>query len=208
MGLADAVIGHYRDKKWDLFLKLLRPDANCKVLDVGFSEYEYRSTDNLIEKRYPHPEKITALGIVEPVEFSRKYPNVKTVVYDGKTFPFKNEEFDVCYSNAVIEHVGGTVSQAHFLKEMKRVSKRSFVTTPNKLFPVEVHTRVLFLHWLPRRFFDAFLKLIGKEWATGGYMNLLTFKELKKLMGFAGISKYKIIRNKVLFFTAEFIVVF
>jgi len=202
------LISYFRSKKWDLFLEILRPTANCKVLDVGFSESEYRPTDNLIEKKYPYPERLTALGIQKPAEFSRRYPKVKAVTYDGNIFPFKRHDFDLCWSNAVIEHVGDRRSQAQFLKEIKRVSKRSFVTTPNRLFPIEVHTRVLFLHMFPKRLFDEFLKFVGKEWATGHYMNLLTYNDLKSLMRMAGIWDYRVIRNKLLFFTVELIVVF
>ncbi len=33
---------------------------------------------------------------------------------------------------------------------MDRVATRVFVTTPNRFFPLEVHTLVPFAHWLPR----------------------------------------------------------
>ena len=35
------------------------------------------------------------------------------------------------------------------MHELCRVSKRVFVTTPNRMFPLEVHTLLPFVHWLP-----------------------------------------------------------
>jgi len=37
-----------------------------KVLDVGFLDLEYSSTYNFIEKHYPYPERLTALGVQVP----------------------------------------------------------------------------------------------------------------------------------------------
>ena len=63
--------------------------------------------------------------------------------------PFADGEFDIVFSNAVIEHVGGREQQRRFVEESLRVARRAFVTTPNRWFPVEVHTRLPLVHWLP-----------------------------------------------------------
>ena len=53
------------------------------------------------------------------------------------------------FSNAVIEHVGGRERQRQLVSEAIRVGRRVFITTPNRRFPVEVHTRLPLVHWLP-----------------------------------------------------------
>jgi len=54
--------------------------------------------------------------------------------------------------------------------ELARVARHVFVTTPNRFFPIEVHTLLPFAHWLPTplreqairsRGFDATLDLLG-----------------------------------------------
>ncbi len=115
-------------------------------------------------------------------EFSKRYPKVNTVVYKGDKFPFKDKEFDICWCNAVLEHVGERSRQEKFLKEVRRVAKSSFVTTPNRYFPVELHTRIPLLHYLPKGIFDIILKRVGKKWATENYMYLLSLKDIKKLL--------------------------
>ncbi len=95
------------------------------------------------------------------------------------------------------------------MKEIKRVSRKAFITTPNRNFPIEVHTRTPFLHmFLPRHVFHKYLSMTGKGWAAGDYMNLLSHEDLTKMLGEAGIENYKIIKNKLFFFTLDFVIIF
>jgi ubiquinone/menaquinone biosynthesis C-methylase UbiE len=177
------------------------------VLDVGFCNQETVETDNFIEKHYPYPRMLTALGTETPTIFRDRYPEVNCIQYDGTTFPFRNASFDVCWSNAVIEHVGDRTAQLRFLREISRVAQQAFITTPNKFFPIEVHTLTPFLHLLPKPVFDSYLRKIGKAWATGEYMNLLSLGDLRRLLHQADITDFKILKNKLLGFTLDFVVV-
>ena len=208
MSLALKISSFNRDRKWNLFLKEIAPTEDTQILDVGFNEIEYHSTDNYLEKHYPYLENLTALGMDEPNQFKQKYPQVNAIQYDGNTFPFADNEFDVCWSNAVIEHVGQRDKQLYFLKEIKRVAKKAFITTPNRYFPVEPHTRTPLLHYLPKSIFDKYLTMTGQEWAAGDYMYMMSENELKTLLANAGITDYKIINNKLGGFTLDFVVIF
>lgn len=208
MSMANNISAYNRKRKWELFMRLVAPTENMRILDVGFSDNEYSSADNYLEKHYPYPEKITALGVVAPVKFRERYPRVMAVQYDGNVFPFESKSFDVCWSNAVIEHVGDRDRQLFFLKEIQRVAGRAFITTPNRYFPVEVHTRLPFLHYLPKNWFDRCLHFLGKAWAAGNYMHLLSHSDLNRLLGKAGIPEYSIVRNRLAGFTMDFAVVF
>jgi len=207
MTLAYTISARNRDKKWKIFLTEMRPLPESTILDAGFSDKEYSATDNYLEKNYPFPQKITALGIDEPTDFLKHYPKIEAIQYDGHHFPFSINSFDIVWSNAVLEHVGSREKQVLFLKEISRVGHRAFITTPNKCFPIELHTRIPFLHWLPKSWFDKILRSLGKSWATGDYMNLLTLKNLKQLLKDANITHYKIIKNRFLGFTMNFIVI-
>jgi hypothetical protein len=90
----------------------------------------------------------------------------------------------------------------------KRVSKRAFITTPNRFFPIEPHTRTPLLHYLSKKIFDEYLDFMGKGWAARDYMYLLSRSELSTLCVDAGIPDYKIINNRLAGFTLDFVVLF
>jgi Methyltransferase domain len=144
-----------RRHKLKLFHDFMQPTAHTTVVDVGvadtsFGEGEGQTlTHNFFEALYPWPERITAVGNVPLANFTKAFPQIRTVVADGRELPFGDGEFDVAFSNAVVEHVGGREDQERFCHELARVATRVFVTTPNRLFPVDPHTLRPFVHWLP-----------------------------------------------------------
>lgn len=208
MSLASDISRWNRQRKWEIFKRHFSIESSTTILDVGYNEVEYSSHDNYLEKQYPYQKNITALGLNDPNEFKKRYPEVNAVSYDGTVFPFSDKSFDICWSNAVIEHVGDRIRQLFFLKEIRRVANRAFITTPNKWFPIELHTRIVLLHYFPKRIFDIILRFFNKQWAAGDYMHLLGIRDIKKLLKEAGIEEYTIIRNRLFFFTLDFIVVF
>jgi SAM-dependent methyltransferase len=175
MRLVDAVSLRSRRRKLRLFLEELRPSAQTTVLDVGVDEVGFGGeggesgcrTHNFFEELYPWPHRITALGLHDGEGFRRAYPGVDYVQGDACALPFPDGAFDVVFSNAVIEHVGGAERQRAFVSEALRVGRRVFVTTPNRWFPVEVHTRLPLVHWLPdaaaHRAYDLARRPWGKE---------------------------------------------
>jgi ubiquinone/menaquinone biosynthesis C-methylase UbiE len=69
---------------------------------------------------------------------------------DGCQLPFRDQSFEIVFSNSVIEHVGAPDQQRRFANEIRRVGKSYWVQTPNRRFPVEQHLLTPFVHWLPR----------------------------------------------------------
>jgi SAM-dependent methyltransferase len=170
--LADAVSLRSRKRKLRLLLDELRPTAETTVLDVGADELAFGEGDgcttlNFFEELYPWPERITALGLQDGSGFRARYPHIDYVQGDACALPFGDDAFDIVFSNAVIEHVGGRERQQRFVLEAVRVGRRVFLTTPNRAFPLEVHTRLPFVHWLPdslsHRVYDAVGKGFAKE---------------------------------------------
>ena len=142
-----------RERKLQLFFERLAPGPETSIVDVGVTDSGVAGaygTDNFLEASYPWPERITAVGVTALDSFAAAFPQVRTVVADGRSLPFADREFDVAFSNAVVEHVGRRDDQIRFVHELCRVAERVFVTTPNRWFPVEVHTLLPLAHWLPR----------------------------------------------------------
>lgn len=190
-------MGWSRERKFEQFLSLTKPPKDSTILDVGVADREYSPFDNYLEKRYPYPHKITALSINPLREFRRRYPPVKTVAYRGGQFPFKDNEFSIVLSNAVLEHVGGEEKQLFFIREMRRVGHQFYFTTPAKEFPIELHTNYPFIHWLSKNTFDKIVTWLGKGWASGDYMNLLRKRDLEDLLKVDNVREFKILTHRL-----------
>jgi SAM-dependent methyltransferase len=61
---------------------------------------------------------------------------------------FRDQQFDVAFSNAVINLMPSWEDQFRMAREMMRVGKRYFVESPNKYFPIDWRTLVPFFHFL------------------------------------------------------------
>jgi SAM-dependent methyltransferase len=168
--LADRVSLRSRRRKLGLFLETMQPTPETTVLDVGADDAVFGAaggcgTLNFFEELYPWPERITALGLSSGDTFRTRYPQVSYVQGDALALPFEDDAFDVYFSNAVLEHVGGRERQERFVREALRVASRVFVTTPNRWFPLEVHTRLPLVHWLPEPLAHRGYDLARKPWA-------------------------------------------
>jgi 2-polyprenyl-3-methyl-5-hydroxy-6-metoxy-1,4-benzoquinol methylase len=183
--LAARVSMWNRTRKMELFLRAVAPTAETRVLDVGAGDTGFATesglaaSHNFFEAMYPWPERITAVSDVPLPHFAEEFPQVETVTADGRELPFPDGAFDVAFSNAVVEHVGGREDQRRFLHELCRVAPRVFVSTPNRWFPVETHTLVPLAHWLPRGPREKIFHALGREAWRG--VELLGPRELLDL---------------------------
>jgi ubiquinone/menaquinone biosynthesis C-methylase UbiE len=193
-----------RQKKLAHFYTLCPSEA--KVLDVGVSNIEHNDQINIFlhEFRFSS-DKYTGLAIENMDKIRQQNPDKRFVEYPGGVFPFSDKEFDWVFSNAVIEHVGDRDDQILFLNEMMRVSKNVYFTTPNKFFPVESHTNILFLHW-SNNIFYRWCKKHNPYWSSSNLL-LLDFNGLDELMKKSTAAIYKIYKNRIMGLTMTFSVV-
>jgi len=174
-----------REKMYRLFDKRLKPQAHHSILDLGTTPDTKLAESNYFEQRYPYPQQLTIASIEDCQNVVEKY-SLKEFVYNysGKPLPFNDKQFDILYCSAVLEHTGTRQDQKLFLDECRRVAHKCFITTPNRYFPIEMHSFIPFLHWLPWPVFQKILKVLGKQFLADIHnLNLLSKADVQKLLG-------------------------
>lgn len=181
--LASRISLHVRRKMFRLFMEALKPAANTTILDVGVTSDSSHAESNYFEKLYPYPNQITCVGTEDGSHLMKEYPGLCYLqVVPGQRLPFNDREFDIVFSNAVLEHVGSRGEQARFVAELRRVSKAFFITTPNRWFPFEHHTGLPFLHYLPPALFRGLIRNTRyRYWADEANLNILTASSMANL---------------------------
>jgi hypothetical protein len=181
--LAARVAVHARRRMFDRFLAVtaIRPEET--LLDVGATSDRTYEGSNYLEAWYPHKGRITAAGLDDAAFLEQLHPGLTFRRIEAGPLPFADRSFDVVHSSAVLEHVGSAWRQQEFLGELARVARRVvFVTTPNRWFPIEVHTQFPLLHWLPK---PAFRRLLAGTrhgfFAREENLNLLGRGELARM---------------------------
>ena len=133
-----------RLRRFAFFKELLQTVPRpLRILDVGGTREYWQEMGFIGEPGVQitllnvRPQRVTAHGL-------------SAVVGDATHMPFVQErEFEVVFSNSVIEHLGDRERQRQMAEEVRRVGQRYFVQTPNYFFPIEPHFVFVGFHWLP-----------------------------------------------------------
>ena len=133
-------LGKWREKRFQLFLIVTKPSKKYNLLDVGGYPGNWGKNSHYFNT-------ITCLNLTK--ENNSAIPNLTTVQGDGRQLDFDDQQFDIVFSNSVIEHVGSFEDQKKFSEEILRVGRKVWVQTPAKGFFFEPHFLFPFFHWLP-----------------------------------------------------------
>lgn len=136
---------HFRPKRKKAFMALFPEVAQgASVLDVG-------GTAGWWKEDFPGKVNVSIVNVDDDLKQDVVRSGFRFYQADGRDLPFEAKQFDLTFSNSVIEHVGDFQDQARFAAEAMRCSKKLYLQTPNKWFPVEPHLMTVFVQWLPNR---------------------------------------------------------
>ncbi len=176
-----------RENMYRHFLQTMQPKPDDKIVDFGVSMHE-TDVANALEKNYPHPENITCVGLGDGEAVHQAYPQVSYVQIEaGAKLPFADHEFDIAYSNAVLEHVGSRAAREQILAELSRIAKTVYICVPNRWFPIEHHTAIPLLHYFPR-LFRAFTRG-GKleHWSSSETLQFISKADIARVFAVNGL---------------------
>ena len=198
-----------RNEFFNLFLINNNYSKDKSIIDIG-STPSVEKEQNIFLENIKDNQNVTCLSNQDCRILQKKYKNIKKVIIgDARNTLLKGNSFDIVHSNATIEHVGSFENQVLFVREMLRISKESvFIQTPNRLYPLDFHTILPFIHWLPKKIHRKILKFLNKDfYSKEENLNLLSIKDLKKICKILKIKKYKILKYKLFFFTSNLIMI-
>jgi hypothetical protein len=144
------------------FMARMRPEPGTRILDLGGAPGIWQHVEV--------PLRITILNLdasmLVPIAGMRH--EVSFVEGDACAVRgYRRGEFDIVFSNSVIEHVGPEEKQEAFAREVRGLGRRYWVQTPSRWFPIEAHNGMPFWWFYPesvRRHFIAKWKSPLPEW--------------------------------------------
>lgn len=212
-----------RSKRAALFRNLFVVDTATRILDLGSENGS--NIRSVLEGTEASPENIYIADIDETLvrEGAKLYGYIPVPINETQKLPFPDQFFDIVYCSSVIEHVtvpkedvwrvySGSQfracaqrNQRRFAEEVKRVGKNYFVQCPYKHFPIESHSWLPFVAWLPRWLLISLLRVTNTFWVkrTNPDWYLLNQRELMALFDNA-----KCIREKSFGFTKSIMAVY
>lgn len=130
----------WRDRRMRLCRELMGFDQHSRILDVG------GTFDLWADDRDGHNVTLLNLPkIASELNALAKFDKC-VLVGDICRMPDLPRDFDMVFSNSVLEHVGSARRQQQYADAIRR-SKAYWVQVPAPSFPIEVHCRKL-LWWL------------------------------------------------------------
>jgi len=132
-----------RRKRMKRFVEIMGVKAHDRILDLGGHPEIWSFVDI--------PLDITILNL--PGAILARGSALHRIAYvEGDACDVKGYargDFDIVYSNSVIEHVGARTKQVDFATVVRRLSSRFWVQTPAKWFPIEAHCGMPFWWFYP-----------------------------------------------------------
>lgn len=134
-----------RAKRFEFFKEFCSDfQKPLKIIDLGGSDYHWRNSDFKNNKDY----HITIVNT--ETQNLQDFRNVSFIKLDIKDLKFFDDrEFDIVYSNSVLEHINNSEDQKKLAEEIKRIGRHYFIQTPNYYFPMEPHFLFPFFHFFP-----------------------------------------------------------
>ena len=167
-----------------LLKKFLNDVEINDVLDIGTTEDNKNSSSNYLIKNLGNYKIFKSISdqVINSSFFSKTLK--KSITDEFTKVEINGFQSDLVISNATIEHVGSFENQIKMCNNIVNLSKKYFIIiTPNRFHPFEFHTKIPFIHWLPKKLYRGILNLIGFSFfAQEKNLNLLSEYDFRLIM--------------------------
>ena len=204
----DSVITKKRLEIIDVINQLIIFNNIKNVLDIGTTSDDENPNSNLIVKNLKNINNFYSISNQSINSPFFKKTLKKSIVDNLDEKEIEEFKSDLVLSSATIEHVGSFENQKMMIKNMiKLTEKMLIITTPNRFHPVEFHTKIPFIHWLPKKVHRKILKFLNLSfYSKEENLNLLSEADFINLAEGERI-KYEFRFINLLFFKSNLIFV-
>jgi hypothetical protein len=124
--------------------KLASEKDTCQILDIGGDIAYWKHVGWTSDNCHIH-----LLNLYDnPIE-EKDSNRFHSITGNALAMPFQKGEFDLIFSNSVIEHVGSYENQKKFAEEVTRLCDRYIIQTPSLWFPLEPHSLIPLFQFIP-----------------------------------------------------------
>ena len=143
----ESFVNQFRKKRFQLLITRIEEiikGNNFKILDIGGDIQYWKNIGWKHSACKIHLLNLYKIEIPlnENCQFSSEIGNALDL-------PYQKKEYDLVFSNSVIEHVGSYQNQKRFANEVMRVSENYIIQTPSLWFPLEPHSLLPFFQFIP-----------------------------------------------------------
>ena len=179
------------------------------ALDIGSTDDNNFESSNFLIKNINNIKHYKSLSnqVITDKFFSSSL--IKSITDNLSAEEVDKFKSDLVISNATIEHVGSLEDQIKMISNVIRLSKKIFIiTTPNRFHPIDFHTKLPLIHWLPKKIHRKLLNMLNLNFfAKEDNLNLMSENDLKKALTNQNIKKYKIFHIRLFGFKSNFLVI-
>ena len=175
-------------KKRNEFISIIRKEIKINkikiknILDIGSAD-ENSKIANYVVKNLNISKKINSITNKKIISNLFNKILIKSITKDFNNNQIIRYRADLVISNATIEHVGKFNNQKKMLINIGKLTKKIFfLCTPYRFFPIEVHTKIPLLHFLPKHIFRKILKILKLNfYSKEENLNLLSICDIRKI---------------------------
>lgn len=202
-----------RQRRAKMFLDHFDLTSETKILDLG--GWNGVHIHAVLENSPVQPANVYIADIDGQAvqQASERFGFVPVVIPEAGPLPFPDKFFDIVFCSSVIEHVtvpkdsvwtlvSGRIfreeaqrHQGEFAREIIRLGNGYFVQAPYRWFPIETHSWLPFVSYLPRRLQVPLLRFTNRYWVkqTSPDFYLPTVKDMQRYFPEANILEERVL---------------
>jgi hypothetical protein len=143
-----------RERRWELLTRRFPDLGDMRVIDLGGTTWDWTlGLSRALEKlqlKAATPKEVLVVNLDEGA-LTNPADWIQTLTGDACALPAEilGTNFDLVFSNSLIEHVGGHWRRVAMTENVHHLADHHWVQTPYRYFPVEPHWMFPFFQFLP-----------------------------------------------------------